>query len=190
MFSSSRPLSNQTSSEALSSPEKPPSTRLRFKVGDRVECCVDSLPQTNGGSKPLWMPGTVTRCWYRESAWYPKVWAPYQVVLDASETDADGKLVYTPGSADGKLIYTPNDNDLSVRRLVGKLLLCDSSDNRPHADANPIGPKKADQALPPGTEIFVENYGLGRYVSFKVRCPPTQIHAAHLSYGPLDIAGG
>ena len=43
-------------------PGEPPEIDLRFKVGDRVECCVARGPDG-------WRPGTVVSLWYRAASW-------------------------------------------------------------------------------------------------------------------------
>lgn len=60
-------------------PGKPPKTKLRFKVGQRVKC--------NSGE---WTAGTIVKLWYRETYWETGRFAPYQVKLD------DGELIYVP----------------------------------------------------------------------------------------------
>ena len=56
-------------------------TPLRFKVGDRVKCCVD---------EGRWASGTVIKLW-----WWQGFYAPYQVELD------EGRLVFAPEDSDG-----------------------------------------------------------------------------------------
>ena len=43
-------------------PGEPPDVELRFKVGDRVECCIARGP--NG-----WAPGTIVSHWFRAPQW-------------------------------------------------------------------------------------------------------------------------
>mmetsp|Transcript_12279 Transcript_12279/g.23417 ORF Transcript_12279/g.23417 Transcript_12279/m.23417 type:complete len:206 (+) Transcript_12279:1243-1860(+) len=63
---------------------------LRFKVGDRVECCV--APDT-------WALGKVIQLKYRSPSWPPsKRTAPYQIELDS-----------------GSLIFAPFDDDRVIR---------------------------------------------------------------------------
>ena len=64
----------------------------RFRVGARVECCIDDA----------FLKGTVVGHHYRESAWEPGVFAPYQVKLDGQ----------SPGS---DLIFVPRDDDSFIR---------------------------------------------------------------------------
>ena len=56
-------------------------TPLRFKVGDRVKCCVD---------EGRWASGTVIKLW-----WWQGFYAPYQVELD------EGRLIFAPEDSDG-----------------------------------------------------------------------------------------
>jgi len=56
-----------------------PTTKLTYKVGDRVQC--------NCGS---WEVGKVVKLWYREMLWETGRYAPYQVMLDS------GDLIYVP----------------------------------------------------------------------------------------------
>eukprot|EP00468_Gymnochlora_sp_CCMP2014_P007265 CAMPEP_0167754740 /NCGR_PEP_ID=MMETSP0110_2-20121227/8441_1 /TAXON_ID=629695 /ORGANISM="Gymnochlora sp., Strain CCMP2014" /LENGTH=586 /DNA_ID=CAMNT_0007640659 /DNA_START=209 /DNA_END=1969 /DNA_ORIENTATION=+ len=64
---------------------------LRFKVGDKVECCIQP---------DKWAPGTIMKIKYRGSSW-PKTRksAPYQIELD-----------------DGKRIFAPFDDDRVIRK--------------------------------------------------------------------------
>lgn len=66
----------------------PPEDKLRFKIGDRVEC------QTGD-----WSQGKVVKHWYRETYWETGRYAPYQVLLD-----------------DGDLIYVPKDHRALIRK--------------------------------------------------------------------------
>ena len=68
--------------EVLRSRETP----LRFKVGDRVKCCVD---------EGRWASGTVIKLWYTEDSFAQGFYAPYQVELD------EGRLVFAPEDSDG-----------------------------------------------------------------------------------------
>ena len=78
--------------------KRPPSLakrpKLRFGVGDRVEC--------NAGS---WMAGSVVALWYSEPGWPTSRVAPYQVELD-----------------DGRLIYAPADAERLIRAEPGSML--------------------------------------------------------------------
>ena len=65
-------------------------TPLRFKVGDRVKCCVD---------EGRWASGTVIELWYTEDSFAQGFYAPYQVELD-----------------EGRLIFAPEDSDACIRR--------------------------------------------------------------------------
>ena len=68
--------------------------KLRFGVGDRVEC--------NAGS---WAAGHVVALWYSEPGWPRGRVAPYQVELD-----------------DGRLIYAPADVERLIRAEPGSML--------------------------------------------------------------------
>mmetsp|Transcript_8996 Transcript_8996/g.13043 ORF Transcript_8996/g.13043 Transcript_8996/m.13043 type:complete len:125 (-) Transcript_8996:580-954(-) len=59
--------------------------KLRFEIGDRVECRI---------SKDGWASGRINQVWYRESNWPPNSWAPYKVELD------DGRNIFVPGDVD------------------------------------------------------------------------------------------
>ena len=59
-------------------PGEPPDEELRFKVGDRVECCL--APGAPGG----WAPGTIVALWYRAPFWPTGHFTPYQIKLDGS----------------------------------------------------------------------------------------------------------
>ena len=76
----------QEAREVLRSRETP----LRFKVGDRVKCCVD---------EGRWASGTVIELWYTEDSFAQGFYAPYQVELD-----------------EGRLIFAPEDSDACIRR--------------------------------------------------------------------------
>ena len=70
-------------------PGPEPTDTLTYKVGDKVQCnCGD------------WVPGTVTKHWFRDDWWDTGKWAPYQVQLDS-----------------GDLIYAPRDNHAFIKRL-------------------------------------------------------------------------
>lgn len=69
-------------------PGKPPNKKLRFKVGDTVQCMTGE-----------WSRGKVVKHWYREEYWETGRFAPYQVLLDA-----------------GDLIYVPQDANTLVRK--------------------------------------------------------------------------
>lgn len=62
--------------------------KLRFEVGQKVECRVGPDPETG------WAPGEVVQLWYREASWPPNSMAPYQIQLD------DGRLIFAPGDMD------------------------------------------------------------------------------------------
>ena len=74
-------------------PGEPPEIDLRFKVGDRVECCVARGPDG-------WRPGTVISLWYRAVSWPTGQFAPYQIKLDDHES----------------LIFAPQDRDNCIRK--------------------------------------------------------------------------
>ena len=74
-------------------PGEPPAIDLRFKVGDRVECCVARGPDG-------WRPGTVVSLWYRAVSWPTGQFAPYQIKLDDHES----------------LIFAPQDRDNCIRK--------------------------------------------------------------------------
>ena len=74
-------------------PGVPPEIDLRFKVGDRVECCVARGPDG-------WRPGTVISLWYRAASWPTGQFAPYQIKLDDHES----------------LIFAPQDRDNCIRK--------------------------------------------------------------------------
>ncbi len=49
---------------------------LRFQVGQRLECRTGPDPVND------WIKVEITQSWYREAAWSPNSWAPYQIQLD------------------------------------------------------------------------------------------------------------
>ena len=53
-------------------PGEIPDVELRFKVGDRVQCCIARGPDG-------WAPGVVVSLWYRAPMWPTGQYAPYQV---------------------------------------------------------------------------------------------------------------
>ena len=75
-------------------PGEPPDVELRFKVGDRVECCIARGPDG-------WAPGTIVSHWFRAPQWPTGQFAPYQIKLDSS----------------GNLIFAPQDRDNCIRAL-------------------------------------------------------------------------
>ena len=75
-------------------PGEPPDVELRFKVGDRVECCIARGPDG-------WAPGTIVSHWFRAPQWPTGQFAPYQIKLDSSEN----------------LIFAPQDRDNCIRAL-------------------------------------------------------------------------
>mmetsp|Transcript_3102 Transcript_3102/g.6830 ORF Transcript_3102/g.6830 Transcript_3102/m.6830 type:complete len:447 (+) Transcript_3102:197-1537(+) len=77
--------------------------KLRFKVGDKVECMI-------GPDK--WGTGRIVKLLYREPKWpSSKPSAPYQIKLDRKTADREG---IQPKFA---LIYSDWDDDLKIRRL-------------------------------------------------------------------------
>ena len=70
--------------------------QLRFCVGTRVECCV----QTPGGLGLTWQTGTVSAQWYREAHGPEHAAHPYQVALDT-----------------GVAVSVPQDAERSVRKV-------------------------------------------------------------------------
>ena len=76
-------------------PGEPPDVELRFKVGDRVECCIARGPDG-------WAPGTIVSHWFRAPQWPTGQFAPYQIKLDSSEN----------------LIFAPQDRDNCIRDLT------------------------------------------------------------------------
>ena len=75
-------------------PGEPPDVELRFKVGDRVECCIARGPDG-------WAPGTIVSHWFRAPQWPTGQFAPYQIKLDSS----------------GNNIFAPQDRDNCIRAL-------------------------------------------------------------------------
>lgn len=69
-------------------PGTPPKKKLRFNIGDVVEC------QTGE-----WLKGKIAKFWYREPYWATGRFAPYQVLLDS-----------------GSLIYVPKDSNALIRK--------------------------------------------------------------------------
>lgn len=65
-----------------------PNDKLKYKVGDRVECNVDN-----------WEKGVVSQLWYREELWETGRYAPYQVLLDSND-----------------LIWIPRDSSVFIRK--------------------------------------------------------------------------
>lgn len=55
-----------------------PSTPLRFRVGDRVECPTDTA----------WKPGVVTATWFRLPDWAAGYKCPYRVRFDGDDFDS------------------------------------------------------------------------------------------------------
>eukprot|EP00574_Skeletonema_japonicum_P014456 CAMPEP_0201732992 /NCGR_PEP_ID=MMETSP0593-20130828/30349_1 /ASSEMBLY_ACC=CAM_ASM_000672 /TAXON_ID=267983 /ORGANISM="Skeletonema japonicum, Strain CCMP2506" /LENGTH=455 /DNA_ID=CAMNT_0048226065 /DNA_START=8 /DNA_END=1375 /DNA_ORIENTATION=+ len=78
--------------------------KLRFKVGDKVECMI---------GPEQWGTGRIVRCLYREDGWpKSKESAPYQIKLDRKTADRVGiPPKYEP------LIYSDWDDDIKVRKL-------------------------------------------------------------------------
>ena len=62
--------------------------KLRFQVGDSVECCLDDG----------WIKGTVIRLWYEPNLPGVIAVAPYQVLLES-----------------GSIVFAPVDDDLCIR---------------------------------------------------------------------------
>ena len=88
-------------------PGEPPEIDLRFKVGDRVECCVARGPDG-------WRPGTIISLWYRAVSWPTGQFAPYQIKLDDHQS-----LIFAPQDRDNCIrkaqeADAANDADLSV----------------------------------------------------------------------------
>lgn len=78
---------------SMDNTDGPSDTTLRFQVGDRVECNVDT-----------WAAGVVVKQWYSEPGWAEGQTVPYQVKLDC-----------------GMTIFAPSDDDQCVRRATGIL---------------------------------------------------------------------
>ena len=77
--------------------------RLRFRVGDKVECMI---------GENNWGTGRVVKLVYREPSWpSSKQSAPYQIKLDRKTADREG---IPPKYA---LIYSDWDDDLKIRKL-------------------------------------------------------------------------
>ncbi|KAL7496857.1 hypothetical protein ACHAWT_005050 [Skeletonema menzelii] len=77
--------------------------KLRFQVGDKVECMI---------GPEQWGTGRIVRCLYREDDWpLSKESAPYQIKLDRKTADRVG---IPPQYA---LIYSDWDDDIKVRKL-------------------------------------------------------------------------
>lgn len=77
--------------------------KLRFQIGDKVECMIG--PQ-------MWGTGRIVKLLYREDDWPPsKQSAPYQIKLDRKTADRVG---IPPQHA---LIYSDWDDDIKVRKL-------------------------------------------------------------------------
>ena len=62
-------------------------TKLRFKVGDRVEC----------NYKGSFSPGVIVKCWYEAPKFEPGMAAPYQIKLDT------GVLIFSNADTDGAI---------------------------------------------------------------------------------------
>ena len=77
--------------------------RLRFGVGDTVECCVN--PDLG-----LWVGGKVVAQFFRESKWPTGKYAPYQVLIDEFFDETTGKTLT------GALIWAPEDTDACIRK--------------------------------------------------------------------------
>ena len=76
------------------------STKLRFRVGARVECCVGEA----------WAPGTVLQYFYTQETFEAGTCVPYQVALD------DGRLVFARRDADSDVRLL--NEDVSVATLL------------------------------------------------------------------------
>lgn len=70
--------------------KKSTAPKLRFKVGQRVECKIGPTE---------WATGTVAKLWYDEKS--SGHWMPYQIKLDEH---------------DGQMIFAPQDSDLIIRK--------------------------------------------------------------------------
>lgn len=73
-------------------PGDKPTFKLRFKVGDRIECKLNQ-----------WEKGTITKLWYREPLWETGRYSPYQVLLD-----------------NNNLIWAPRDSETFIRKVKTK----------------------------------------------------------------------
>ncbi|EEH55485.1 uncharacterized protein MICPUCDRAFT_40998 [Micromonas pusilla CCMP1545] len=73
-------------------PGEIPDVELRFKVGDRVQCCIARGPDG-------WAPGVVVSLWYRAPMWPTGQYAPYQIKLDGHDS----------------LIFAPQDKDNCIK---------------------------------------------------------------------------
>ena len=69
--------------------------KLRFQIGQEVECRVGSDPVTG------WAPGKVIELYYRESNWPANSLAPYKIGLD-----------------DGRNIFAPSDENQVIRKRL------------------------------------------------------------------------
>lgn len=70
-------------------PGQIPNEKLRFIVGDRVDCHLDN-----------WEKGVITDLWYREELWETGRYAPYQVLLDNDD-----------------LIWIPRDSESFIKNV-------------------------------------------------------------------------
>lgn len=117
-------------------PGEPPDEELRFKVGDRVECCLAR------GAPGGWTPGTIVALWYRAPFWPTGHFTPYQIKLDGSVralftcgqdcvralSREDGKekgkqetkviVVCTPSGVPEGYAFKPSQFKGALRRLV------------------------------------------------------------------------
>ena len=73
--------------ERLSGSEEYP---FRFEVGTRVKCAMGD----DVDGMPIWERGVIVAHHYREPAWPPETWMPYQVHLDS------GDLIFAPADVD------------------------------------------------------------------------------------------
>jgi len=77
--------------------------KLRFKVGDKVECMI---------GESNWGTGRIVKLMYREPKWpSSQPSAPYQIKLDRKTADREG---IPPKMA---LIYSDWDDDLKIRKV-------------------------------------------------------------------------
>lgn len=77
--------------------------KLRFQIGDKVECMIG--PQ-------MWGTGRIVKLLYRENDWPPsKQSAPYQIKLDRKTADRVGI------PSQHAFIYSDWDDDIKVRKL-------------------------------------------------------------------------